>query len=92
MNKFILIIATIIFVGCATQPIEYEKKELISKEEVISLLKQKKVKGIFQPRYGYVSIDLKDGSTKWFKQEKMDWIIRYVIDNHRGELEYAAME
>ncbi len=92
MKTFVLGLAIVLITGCVTKPVEHETKEFVTQEEVISLLEKKKVKGVFQPHYGYVSVDLKNGERKWFKQEKMDWIIQYVMENHKGELEYVAME
>lgn len=59
----------------------------------MSLLHSDAVKGVFQSHFGYISIDLKNGTTKWYNQDKMDWIIQYIRDNNLNEkLEYVAME
>jgi hypothetical protein len=79
--------------GCSLTRTTRETPEVITKEEVISLLHSGRVRGVFQPHFGHVSIDLKDGTTKWYDQEKLDWIIEYIYrHNLQGELEYVAME
>lgn len=92
MNKLLFSLFILALTVCANQAAVTESNEIISQGQVISLLKERKVKGVFQPHFGYVSIDLKDGTTKWYAQEKVDWIIEYILENHKNELEYAAME
>lgn len=94
LNKFLLILLLANFViGCAIGKAGFGEQDTITQEEVIALLQAGKVKGVHQPHFGYVRVDLKDGATKWHAQDKMNWIITYIYShNLQSSLEYVSME